>query len=95
MAILGQAMTHRPYLLALAAGGKKIDNETDNCRTCDQCHVQVWKRVTHATCDGEGKLKEEGTVNGEQKSGRERREEVCQARKQGVQQPGRTRGRHV
>ena len=55
----------------------------------------VKERVTHATCDGEGKLKEEGTVKGEQKSGRERREEACQARKQGVQQPGDIRGHHV
>lgn len=36
----------------------------------------VEERVTHATCDGEGKLKEGGTVEGEEKTGRERREET-------------------
>ena len=51
--------------------------------------------MTHATCNGEGKFKEEGTMKCEQKSGRERKEEACQARKQGVQQPGGIRGHRV
>lgn len=52
-------------------------------RESDSCHLQ-W--------GAGGKLKEEGTMKCEQKSGRQRREEACQARKQGVQQPGGIRG---
>lgn len=50
--------------------------------------------VPHASRSGESKLKDEGTVEGEQKTGREGREENPGERKQGVQRPRVVRG-HV
>lgn len=59
-----------------AGSWEKTDKETGNYRRHDQVPCSSMEEcITHTTWGGEGRLEKEGTVEGEQKTGRKVRAE--------------------